>query len=946
MAGRARDQRHHGRRGPAAARVPRHPHRRADRRRPPAGSVASSAPTAPGRTSTAAPATCPRRSRPTWRCGWPATRRDASTWPAAARLDHGPRRHRGDPRVHPDLAGPVRPVVLGRPAGHAARADLPAGLVPAERLRLGLLGPADDRPADRRRLAPPGPVAAVRPRRAARRRRPTGRPESRAGRTDGWASACSAASTARCTATSGTACGRAPARGVRAAAIRRCADWIIARQEQDGCWGGIQPPWVYSLIALHLLGYGLDHPVIKRGLAGLDRFTIWEDTADGPVRRLEACQSPVWDTVLAMIALADAGLPPDHPALRRAASWVLAEEIRGPGDWQVRRPGPGAGRLGVRVRQRQLPGHRRHRRGACSRCAGSRCPAEPGRPAHAAIGRGPSRWLTGMQSTDGGWGAFDADNTRDAGHQAAVLRLRRGHRSAVGRRHRARRRGAGRGRAWPASRAVAPGRGLAAASAGSRRLLVRPVGRELRLRHGRRGAGADRRRACCPASRSSGAPWPGWIEHQNPDGGWGEDLRSYDDPAWAGPGRVHRLADRLGAARAARGRRRGRQRRAERGVRWLAEHPARRTAPGTSRSSPAPASPATSTSTTTCTGWSSRSARSAGTWRVARDERSPLVCAPLPRLAGPARLRSAPACAEPGRSGGRRRRCRCAGPATGRPGGRSGGQSSRQRSFGALAVAGTGGGLTADLQPGRPGRRHRGHRRPATSVRCPSAPLLAGELRRAGLRVHGRPIATVDQPGPTVASGTRLAAAGALAVDMESAPLARGAGGRPGGGRPRGVRHPARSLLSPRALAGGLARAAVAAAGRAGRWPGGPRPAGPRQVLLAGPRSFCAGVERAIEIVERALERHGAAGLRAQADRAQHPRRRRPGASAARCSSTSSSEVPDGAIVVFSAHGVSPAVRARGGRRGPAPRSTRPARWWPRCTPRRAGSPPTATWSR
>src|SRR5262249_57080923 len=92
-------------------------------------------------------------------------------------------------------------------------------------------------------------------------------------------------------------------------------------------------------IALHLLGYGLDHPVISRGLAGLDRFTIWEDSPDGPVRRLEACQSPVWDTVLAIIALADAGLPTDHPGLRAAAGWVLDEEIHGPGDWQVRRLG-------------------------------------------------------------------------------------------------------------------------------------------------------------------------------------------------------------------------------------------------------------------------------------------------------------------------------------------------------------------------------------------------------------------------------------------------------------------------------------------------------------------------------------------------------------------------------------------------------------------------------
>ncbi len=149
----------------------------------------------------------------------------------------------------------------------------------------------------------------------------------------------SAAWTGRCTATSGTVaiCGRPPRSGRRPSAA--APSWIIARQERDGCWGGIQPPWVYSLMALHLLGYGLDHPVIQRGLAGLDRFTIWEDGPDGKMRRLEACQSPVWDTVLAMIALGDAGLPADHPALQSAARWVLAEEIRGPGDWQVQRPG-------------------------------------------------------------------------------------------------------------------------------------------------------------------------------------------------------------------------------------------------------------------------------------------------------------------------------------------------------------------------------------------------------------------------------------------------------------------------------------------------------------------------------------------------------------------------------------------------------------------------------
>ena len=56
-----------------------------------------------------------------------------------------------------------------------------------------------------------------------------------------------------------------PVKSVRRAALRRCAEWIIARQERDGCWGGIQPPWVYSLMALNLLGYDLDHPVMASG---------------------------------------------------------------------------------------------------------------------------------------------------------------------------------------------------------------------------------------------------------------------------------------------------------------------------------------------------------------------------------------------------------------------------------------------------------------------------------------------------------------------------------------------------------------------------------------------------------------------------------------------------------------------------------------------------------
>ncbi len=321
-----------------------------------------------------------------------------------------------------------------------------------------------------------------------------------------------------------------PARAVRTAALRRCAEWIIARQERDGSWGGIQPPWVYSLMALHLLGYGLEHPVIRRGLAGLDRFTIWEDTADGRVRRLEACQSPVWDTVLAMIALSDAGLPADHPALASAARWVVDEEIRGPGDWQARRPGLSPGGWAFEFDNDGYPDidDTAEVLLALRRVA----PAAEPRSA-AAVQRG-IRWMTGMQSRDGGWGAFDADNTRKI-----VTKLPFCDFGEV---------------IDPPSADVTAHvvEALAAEGLAGSKAVRRGVAWLLRAQEpdgswfGRWGANyVYGTGAVLPALIAAGVQpgkpairrAVGWLrEHQNPDGGWGEDLRSYDDPGLAGRG--------------------------------------------------------------------------------------------------------------------------------------------------------------------------------------------------------------------------------------------------------------------------------------------------------------------------------------------------------------------------------------------------------------------------
>ncbi|HEX6778381.1 MAG TPA: prenyltransferase/squalene oxidase repeat-containing protein, partial [Ktedonobacterales bacterium] len=122
---------------------------------------------------------------------------------------------------------------------------------------------------------------------------------------------------------------------LRRVAKRSCEDWIVAHQEADGSWGGIQPPWVYSLLALHVLGRPASDPVIAKGLHGFEDFAI----EDERTFRTQSCMSPVWDTCLTATALLDSGLPPDHPALLKTGRWLIGEQIFAGGDWQIKQRG-------------------------------------------------------------------------------------------------------------------------------------------------------------------------------------------------------------------------------------------------------------------------------------------------------------------------------------------------------------------------------------------------------------------------------------------------------------------------------------------------------------------------------------------------------------------------------------------------------------------------------
>ncbi len=108
--------------------------------------------------------------------------------------------------------------------------------------------------------------------------------------------------------------------------------WILERQEASGDWGGIIPAMLNSMLALKVLGYDVNDPIVQRGFEAIDRFAI--ETEEG--YRMQPCVSPVWDTAWVVRALVESGMEPTHPAIVRAGEWLIEKQILDYGDWAVK----------------------------------------------------------------------------------------------------------------------------------------------------------------------------------------------------------------------------------------------------------------------------------------------------------------------------------------------------------------------------------------------------------------------------------------------------------------------------------------------------------------------------------------------------------------------------------------------------------------------------------
>ncbi len=192
---------------------------------------------------------------------------------------------------------------------------------------------------------------------------------------------------------------------LREEGIKAAEKWILERQEATGDWGGIIPAMLNSMLALKSLNYDVNDPIVVRGLQAIDNFAI--ETEDS--YRIQPCVSPVWDTAWAMRALRESGLAADDPAVVKAGEFLLDKQILDYGDWAVKnhqgKPGawafefenrfyPDVDDSAVVVMALQI----------------AKLPNEQLK--QQAIARAIN-WIASMQCQAGGWAAFDLNNNQE-----------------------------------------------------------------------------------------------------------------------------------------------------------------------------------------------------------------------------------------------------------------------------------------------------------------------------------------------------------------------------------------------------------------------------------------------------------------------------------------------------------------------------------------------------
>ncbi|HVN27863.1 MAG TPA: squalene--hopene cyclase, partial [Candidatus Binataceae bacterium] len=195
---------------------------------------------------------------------------------------------------------------------------------------------------------------------------------------------------------------RWPSKRLRAKAMRAAERWLIERQEANGSFGGIEPCYLLTPMALNAVGYRNEHPVIRKALDA-SRELVWE-LGEGRALYMP-CVSPNWNTALACKALIASGMRGDHPAMRAATRWFIDHQVFVKGDWSVKRPELKPGGWPFEFFNNTYPDVDDSAVIVGVLAASG---ADDDAAKWHAIAAG-AEWVVGMQSKDGGFAAFDTD---------------------------------------------------------------------------------------------------------------------------------------------------------------------------------------------------------------------------------------------------------------------------------------------------------------------------------------------------------------------------------------------------------------------------------------------------------------------------------------------------------------------------------------------------------
>jgi squalene-hopene/tetraprenyl-beta-curcumene cyclase len=211
--------------------------------------------------------------------------------------------------------------------------------------------------------------------------------------------------------------GRWEPRWLRARAIERAKTWMLERFSDSDGLGAIFPPMIYTVISLRCLGYADDSEEMKWALRQLENLMI----EDGDTIRLQPCFSPVWDTALTLIALADGGVSNESAAVSKGIRWLFDREVRRSGDWSITNPELEPGGWFFEYRNGFYP-DTDDTAMVLMALARSKSEIRSTRsevnPKHEIRNQVPAierglRWLLEMQNDDGGWAAFDRNINRE-----------------------------------------------------------------------------------------------------------------------------------------------------------------------------------------------------------------------------------------------------------------------------------------------------------------------------------------------------------------------------------------------------------------------------------------------------------------------------------------------------------------------------------------------------